>query len=224
VELKGVYNMSEQLKVTYVDHFGNDLRVVNSARISMNNKSSELAEKDIKLINYLAEHKHYSPFEHNSLTVLIECPIYIAAQIMRHRTGKFNMTSRRYTEDNIEFFEPEVYRKQHKKSKQCSDGRVDHTENDLAKALVKEFHVDALIVYNQLLSLGVSRELARGVLPQNLMTKFYMTMDLRNWVNFLILRLDEHAQEEARIIAQQIRDILIDKFPVSTQALLTNVK
>src|SRR5690606_3418986 len=137
-----------------------------------------LTEKDIKLINYLAKNKHYSPFEHNSLTVLIECPIYIAAQAMRHRMGKFNQISRRYTEENIEFFEPEVYRKQHKSSKQCSDGRIDNVENDLAKALVKDFHSDALVIYNQLLSLGVSRELARGVLPQNLMTKFYMTMDL----------------------------------------------
>lgn len=208
------------MKVDYVDHMGNDLTVVNSARISMNRDSQKLEPRDEKLINYLADHQHYTPFEHCMLTVIIECPLYIRSQIMRHRTASYNEVSRRYTEEEIEFYNPNVYRKQHKSSKQCSDGDLKDSENLQAQVLTQSIHQKCFDTYKQLLDLGVSREMARGVLPQNMMTKFYMTMNLRNWAHFLKLRLDNHAQLEVQEIAQDVKKILLDKFPVSGEKLL----
>jgi thymidylate synthase (FAD) len=208
------------IKAQYIDHMGDDLRVVNSARVSFGKASDKLSERDIKLINYLAKHEHFTPFESCVLTVKIDCPLYISKQIMRHRTASFNEISRRYTSENIEFYEPSVFRKQHEKSKQCSDGELDAADNAAAQVCVKKIHQDTLQAYNRLLDLGVSREMARGVLPQNLMTSFYMTMNLRNFVHFIKLRKDLHAQEEVQTIAKDIEKILIGKFPTSTKALL----
>lgn len=207
------------IKVKYIDHLGDDLRVVNAARISFDSESQKLEQRDEKLINYLAKHKHYSPFEQVSFTFEIECPIYIAQQILRHRTGKFNQVSRRYTAENIEFYVPE-YREQHKSSKQCSGGDLEDKQNLKYKVATQHIHNMCLNLYNQMVNDGVARELARGILPQNLMTKMIMTMDLRNLTNFIRLREDSHAQQEAQLIATQIRHICEKYVPISTQALL----
>lgn len=209
-----------KLNVTYVDHMGNDLRVVNSARISFGGESEQLTEKDSKLINYLAENDHMSPFEHNILTVIVECPLYIRSQIHRHRTFSYNEVSRRYTSDNVEFFVPETIRKQAKSNRQASDGELDPVKASEALQLIEEQHLQAEQTFNKLLELGVPREQARGVLPQNLVTKFYMTGNLRNWAHFVKLRLDAHAQQEVQILAKQVNDILLTKFPEATKALL----
>lgn len=208
------------MKVVYIDHMGTDLTVVNSARISMNRDSDKLIEKDIKLINYLADHQHYTPFEHCILTVLIECPLYIRSQIMRHRTASYNEVSRRYTEEDIDFYNPKVYRKQHKSSKQCSDGDLNDDNNFKAQVITQSIHQKCFDSYKELISLGVSREMARGILPQNMMTKFYMTMNLRNWAHFLKLRLDNHSQLEVQEIAKEIEKIIINKFPIAGAKLL----
>lgn len=209
-----------QIKADYIDHMGDDLRVVNAARISYANTNVELDERDEKLINYLAKNKHYSPFEHCQLTVLIKCPLYIRSQIHRHRTFSYNEVSRRYTSEDLEFYEPSLYRKQHDKSKQCSDGYLTHEINQPIVTIVNKLHLLTLKTYNDLVDIGVSREMARGVLPQNLMTSFYMTGNLRNWIAFLRLRLDSHAQQEAQFIAKEIYTIVKEKFPVSGTALL----
>lgn len=209
------------IKATYISHMGNDLTVVNAARISFDSFSEELTGKDEKLINYLAKHKHYSPFEQVLFTFQIECPIYIAAQILRHRTGRFNQVSRRYTAENIEFYLPE-YRKQHESSKQCSSGLVEDELNLLFRDKTQELYLTTLTLYNEMLGAGISKELARGILPQNLMTKMIMNMDLRNLTNFIRLREDAHAQEEVQIIAKQIRKEIEKYVPVSIKALLEN--
>lgn len=209
-----------KIRVDYVDHMGDDLRVVNAARISYANTNEKLSERDEKLINYLAKHKHYTPFEHCNLTVVLHVPLYIRSQIHRHRTFSYNEVSRRYTSENLEFYEPEQYRKQHAKSKQCSDGLLSKAKNFKARLLTKAVHTFCLASYHTLIKLGVSREMARGLLPQNLMTKFYMSGNLRNWVAFLKLRLDGHAQEEAQYIAQEIDEILKEKFPIAGKALM----
>jgi len=211
-----------QIKAEYIDHMGDDLRVVNAARISYITNDSNIVvdERDEKLINYLADHKHYSPFEHCHLTVIINCPLYIRSQIHRHRTFSYNEVSRRYTSEKLEFYEPNLYRKQHDKSKQCSDGYFTHEANQPVVKQVKLLHNKTLAVYNDLIEQGVSREMARGILPQNLMTKFYMSGNLRNWAGFLALRLDTHAQYEVQTIAKQIHSIIKEKFPVSGKALL----
>lgn len=207
------------IKVNYIDHMGNDLTVVNAARISFDSESKTLEPKDEKLINYLAKHKHYSPFEQVCFTFEIHCPIYIAQQILRHRTGKFNQVSRRYTAEDIQFYVPD-YREQHKSSKQCSGGLIDSEENEALKNETIKLHQSALDLYNTLVNQGVARELARGILPQNLMTKMIMTMDLRNLSNFIKLREDSHAQEEVQIIAKEIRKICKKYVPISTDSLM----
>ena len=211
-----------QLKVTYVDHMGNDLRVVNSARISFGGESEAITDRDKKLIKYLADNEHMSPFEHNILTVIIECPLYIRSQIHRHRTFAYNEISRRYTSDNIEFFIPETIRKQAKSNRQASEGELEETEALNAIHLMEKHHEESEKVFKSLLSLGVPREQARGILPQNLMTKFYMTGNLRNWIHFVKLRIDNHAQAEVQSIGRQVLDILSEKFPEATKALMND--
>lgn len=207
----------------YIDKLGNDLSVVNAARISFDNVKTSLDEKDIKLINYLAKNKHFSPFEHCSLTVLVECPIYISKQIIRHRTFSFNEVSRRYTSENLKFYVPQFnnIRKQAISNKQGSDGLIEEEKSYAAIELMNTMHKDALTCYNFLVNdLGIAREQARGVLPQNLMTKFLMTGNLRNWVHFINLRIDNHAQQEVQIIAKDVKNLLLEHFSVSTKALL----
>jgi len=203
---------------------GDDLRPVNAARISFGKQKDKLDDKDLKLLKYLADNQHMTPFEANVLTVIIECPLYIRSQIHRHRTMSFNEISRRYTAENIEFYIPPIddFREQSKNNKQASEGSLDLTR---AKTMYAAFYAHcqrSLQLYEDLLKNGLSREQARAVLPQNLMTKFYMTGNLRNFVHFLKLRLDPHAQKEVRIIAEQIKQILQDKFPESTKVLLND--
>lgn len=207
-----------QLKVSYINHMGSDLTIVNSARISFGSTSQVLTEKDKKLIKYLAANKHYSPFEHCTLTALIECPLYIRSQIMRHRTFSYNEVSRRYTSEDIQFYSPEL-RKQAISNRQASDGLLEAGVGE-AKALIEKQHQEAYRAYKRLLELGVAREIARGVLSQDLMTKFYMTGNLRNWAHFVSLRLDAHAQIEVQYIANEVKTIMLNHFPEATKALL----
>ena len=210
--------MSE-IKIDYIDHMGNDLSVVNSARVSFGKTKDVIDDGDVKLINYLAKHKHLTPFEHCTLSVKVKCPLFIRSQIHRHRTFSYNEISRRYTSENVEFYEPQIYRQQHDKSKQCSDGEFPGDINQMIFDEVKKQHQSSLDLYNRLLSLGVAREMARGILPQNLMTEFWMTGNLRNWVHFLGLRIDSHAQKEVQDVAQPILKLIRDKFPESAKAL-----
>ena len=199
---------------------GNDVRVVNAARISFGGQSQQLDEKDKKLIKYLADNEHMSPFEHNTLTVIIECPLYIRSQIHRHRTFSYNEVSRRYTSDDIQFYIPDMVRRQAASNRQASEGELDPISANTAIAIMKVQHEQALDAYEDMLALGVPREQARGVLPQNLMTKFYMTGNLRNWVHFVRLRIDNHAQAEVQEIGKQVLEILRERFPEATNALL----
>ena len=201
--------------VTYVDHMGSDKTVADAARVSYDRAdfdNSDVSDKDRKLIGFLAKHRHTSPFEHLSLSVVIKCPMFVRSQIMRHRTFSYNEVSRRYTSENIEFFEFESLRQQAKKNLQCStDSEVDHPI--ALKKLMHMHRLDSLRLYNRLLDEGVAREQARSVLPQCLMTSFVMTGNALNWSRFLKLRLDSHAQEECRVVAQGCLQHLKDTFP-----------
>lgn len=210
------------IKAVYINHMGSDLTIVNAARVSFGNHSDELNDKDHKLIKYLADNQHFSPFEHCQLTVLVECPLYIRSQIHRHRTFAYNEISRRYTQENLEFYVPPAddIRAQSLSNRQASVGPIDEQQTRYATDAIKHAHSYSLEFYNQLIKLGVCREQARGVLPQNLMTKFYMTGNLRNFSHFIKLRADKHAQKEVQYIAQQIKDIAIDKFPIALAALI----
>ena len=209
------------ISVKFVNSMGDDLTVVNSARISLGKESMVLSARDEKLIKYLADHNHMSPFEHCMATMIIKCPLYIRSQIHRHRTFSYNEISRRYTSEDIEFYIPDVFYGQDDKNTQASK----KDEIGIAYEQINEMFMYATIsslrYYQRLIEVGgVSREQARAVLPQNLMTKFYMTGNLRNWAAFIALRKSEDAQEEIRRIANECQDILRTLFPHSLDALL----
>lgn len=209
-----------KIKVDYIDHMGNDLTVVNSARVSFGSSKTELDAKDKKLIKYLADHKHYSVFEHCSLTVKISCPLYIRSQIHRHRTFSYNEISRRYTDKNLEFYKPDVYRLQHESNKQASYGALPHEAVEDLKIQVENLHQASLKLYEDMIAMGVCKEQARGVLAQDLMTEFYMTGNLRNWAHFLNLRDKPDAQVEVQEVAKQVKSIILEKFEYSAKVLL----
>lgn len=212
------------IKVTLVDKMGTDLTVVNSARVSFGKSTSSLTDKDIRLIKYLADNQHLTPFEHCQLSVLIECPLYIRSQILRHRSFSANEVSRRYTSENLEYYVPPTddIRVQAAVNRQASGAPLTEDQAAAAHILIEQAHQYADSCYAQLLKMGVSREQARGVLPQNLMTKFYFTGNLRNWVHFVKLRIEAHAQKEAQYVAQQVKDILLAEFPIAAEALLSS--
>jgi thymidylate synthase (FAD) len=201
-----------------------DFMPCSAARVSFGNedKTGKNVEADKKLMKYLADEQHLSPFEHQSATFLIECPLFIRSQIMRHRTFAFNEISRRYTDENLEFWKPDVFRKQSESNRQSSTDEVIHYLEDGSDAL--ELHQDTatmmLQIYNAMVSRGICKEQARSILPQSLLTKFYMSGNLRAWVHFIKLRRDAHAQKEVQVIAERIETKLRDLWPNSMEALM----
>lgn len=210
--------MTAEIKVSYVDHMGDDTRVVQAARISFASTSEQLTARDEKLIKYMADHEHLTPFEHCSLSVVVDCPIYISKQIMRHRTFSYNEISRRYTAKDLQIFMPEVLREQSANNKQGSEGR--HSLSEHWRHRIQLLHDNALHLYTEMLKDGICKEQARGALPQNTMTSFFMSGNLRNWAHFVKLRKDGHAQFEVQLIAARVEDLMRDHFPVSTIYLL----
>ena len=152
-------------KVDYVDHMGTDLTVVNSARVSFGVHKKKLDKKDKKLIKYLIQHRHTSTLEHNNITFRFTVPLYVRSQHHRHRTWSYNEISRRYTDFNIQFYEPSMFRTQHKSNRQASDPKNKIGGGELSK-LVLDHHAASLELYQTLLTMGVCREQARGVLPR----------------------------------------------------------
>lgn len=209
------------INVKLVDSMGQDLTPVNAARISFGVEKSELDDRDKRLLDYLAKNKHMSPFEHCTLTFIVECPLYIRSQIHRHRTFAYNEISRRYTSRDMEFYIPSRgdFRMQSTDNKQASEGSIGDNEIG-AEGIMKKSHEEALRAYETLIDMGLSREQARGVLPQNLMTSFYMTGNLRNFTHFLNLRLDNHAQKEVREVAEQMAEHIKEIFPNSYEVLM----
>lgn len=211
--------------VTLVDYMGNDKRAVNAARVSLLNDEIEgfdndLDEGDERLLAFLVREQHTSPFEHSSLSVRITCPLFVSKQIMRHRTFSFNEVSRRYTSKGLEFYIPQILRQQAVNNLQCST--VDAVQDNRTALAVYQAQVNtALEAYNQLISAGVCREQARGILPQCLYTEFYMSGNLLNWFKFLRLRLHPHAQPEVQAVAQAILVLLRQYFPVTTSLFIS---
>ena len=206
------------IDVEYINSMGTDLSVVNAARVSYNKESLKLNDKDKGLLKFLAENNHMSPFEHCVLSVRINCPLFVRSQIHRHRTFSYNEISRRYTSKNIEFYFPMYINNQHNKDKQMSSSEKVQDSDEL-KDIMRKATAESFLMYEHLLECGVSREQARMILPQNLMTTFYMTGNLRNWVQFMYARIDIHAQYEVRAVAYQVKNILFDKFPVCMSVL-----
>jgi thymidylate synthase (FAD) len=204
------------------------------ASFAAEDKTGNDEAADRKLLKFLADHRHVSVFEHNYATFLVECPLFVRSQIIRHRSFTFNEMSRRYTSEQIEFWIPTTWRKQSKNNKQASTNEVvsggtpiftdfGQVYNQFGPANVESqfmaINEACLRNYEELLKVGVCREQARAVLPQSLLTRFYMTGNLRSWWSFLSSRLKEDTQFETRVVAQRVKDKLTNLWPESMNAL-----
>ena len=213
--------------VEYVEHMGSDLTIVNSARVSFGKNKEVLDDRDKKLIRYLISHRHTSTLEHNLVTFRFCVPLYVRSQHHRHRTWSYNEISRRYTDVDIRFYQPNAFRTQHKSNRQASNaeelidpvvfayedgGRV------MASGLIRQHHARSIELYNQLLDSGVCREQARGVLPQNMYTEYYGTVDLNNLLKFIDLRIHQGAQWEIQEVAKACRSIAESLWPETMMA------
>ncbi len=212
--------------VEYIDHMGTDTTVVNAARVSFGKHKEVIDEKDEKLIRYLIKHRHSSPFEHCSVTFRFTVPLFVRSQHHRHRTWAYNEISRRYTSYDIQFYEPKQFRSQHKSNRQASvlDSSIDPvlypdlSDSEFgikASDIVKNHHRKSLSLFELLIDRGVCREQARGVLPQNMYTQYYGTVNMSNLLKFIDLRTHEGAQWEIAKVGEACLDIAMGLWPVS---------
>ena len=208
------------IEVTYIDHMGTDLSVVNAARVSFGKKSTfvdtdgkTLYDSDDKLINYLAKHKHMSPFGHAFASFHVKAPIFVARQLVKHKFLRWNEISRRYVDDEPEFYEPEFWRGRSLDKKQGSSG-------NLIIMLDQEIQWNRqLTTYKTLLVDGVAPEQARMVLPQSMMTEWYWSGSLDAFADMCNLRCKSDTQYETRLVAWHINRHMDRLFPVSWPAL-----
>lgn len=197
---------------------GSDLDVANDARVSFNKCKDEFdIERDTKLINYLAEHGHWSPFSHCYLKFRIKAPIFVARQLHKHTVGlACNEVSRRYVNYTPEVYLPTEWRAKASNKKQgSSDKTVAVDQNEVAAAINS-----AILLYEKLLAHGVCEEQARMVLPQNMMTEWVWSGSLYAFLRVCMLRGKEDAQRETRDVSMQIESYLRSNFPVATSAYL----
>jgi len=201
------------MNVNLIDVMGTDLSVVNAARVSFAKVSNELSDKDEKLIKYLAKHNHWSPFGHASLQFRIKAPIFVARQLVKHQVGLvWNEVSRRYVDDEPEFYIPSEWRLKADDKKQ---GSSDETiEYNLGSTL--EF---IKTTYQNMLKANIAPEMARMILPQNLYTEWYWSGSLMAFARVCNLRCKSDTQLETQHIADCIDWHLHQKFPVSWGAL-----
>ena len=203
------------IEATYIDHMGSDLSVVNAARVSFGKSHAEFDPvRDTKLINYLAKHKHISPFGHAFASFHVKAPIFVARQLVKHKFLRWNEISRRYVDDEPEFYVPELWRGKAENIKQGSAGVVS-TQSD-----PNFVNYTALRTYNEMLAEGVAPEMARMVLPQSTMTEWYWSGSLDALADMCRLRCKEDTQYESRLVADQISEKMQELFPVSWSALM----
>jgi thymidylate synthase (FAD) len=206
--------------VSLISHMGNDLMVVNAARVSFNKKATEMSEKDAKLISYLAKHRHWTPFAHPQITLHIKAPISIRTQLFKHKIGMVeNEISRRYVKDEPDYYIPEWRSAPSGGAKQGSDDFItDIVIEDYDRAY-NRVAMDAIDAYNLLLKEGVAPEQARFVLPQGVYTEWWWTGSLSAFARIYSQRIDPHAQWEVREYAASISKLIEPLFPVSWKAL-----
>ena len=234
------------MNVSLIDKLGDDLTVVNAARVSFDKESClevvgyeeevdldsrsvtsipilKLKKGDEKLINFLAEHNHWSPFAHPQIQFRIKAPIFVARQLGKHQVGLvWNEISRRYVDNDPEFYFPEKWRKKNADKKQGS-----HENEFVELTFAEECQPKAVVnmcreLYHAMIDMQVCAEQARMLLPQNMYTEWYWTGSLYAFARVCSLRLKKDTQAETRVIANQINDILAKEFPVSWKALVKN--
>lgn len=208
----------------YIDHLGSDLTVVNSARVSFN-KESQLDElgttspQDTKLIAYLAKHKHFTPFTHPQITLRETVPIFVARQRFKHVVGfTYNEVSRRYVDDTPQFHIPTEWRSRPEGSVKQGSGDTHPLSVEMSNSY-SEFLGMVEKFYSESIELGIAPEQARMVLPQSMLTSYYVTGSLAAFARLYMQRTDPHAQKEIHDLAYQIGKIISPLFPVSWSAL-----
>ena len=210
--------MTNSLKVEFIDKMGTDLSVVNAARVSYAKFKDKFEDKDEKLIKFLAEHNHWSPFAHASLQFRIKAPVFVARQLVKHQVGLvWNEISRRYVDYTPELYEPKEWRGRPQNSKQGSDGTVSIDSNEQHRLdMTME---QCKIIYNSLIGKGIAPEQARMVLPQSMMTEWIWSGTLYAFARVCNLRCAKDTQEETREVADQINNICKEEFPMSWKHL-----
>jgi len=208
------------MKVELIDSMGNDLTVVNAARVSFDKHHEDLTYRDEKLIAYLAKQGHWTPFGHPQLQFRISAPIFVARQLVKHQVGLvWNEVSRRYVDSKPTFYVANDWRMRAKDKKQGSgEGLIELTGHDYG--LIQTANEASIEAYNQLLSRGVAPEQARMVLPQSMYTDWYWTGSLYAFARICKSRLSEDAQEETKEIAQKLAALIEPMFPISWKYLI----
>ena len=219
------YGRLHLIKATYINHMGCDMSVVNAARVSFGKKIDRMYTKpeDEKLIRYLAEHEHMSPFGHCFASFHVKAPIFVARQLVKHKFLRWNEISRRYVDSEPEFYQPDEWRGRSKDKKQGSEGVVDLDPMTFVVDPSDTNHTlnqELLDVYNFMLEQGVCPEQARMVLPQSMMTEWYWSGSLDAFADMCNLRCAFDTQPETRFVATQISDRMRRLFPVSWAALM----
>ena len=224
-----------QITTTYIDHMGSDLSVVNAARVSFGKKSQfegrvggpdVLSKRDTKLIKYLAKHKHISPFGHAFASFHIKAPVFVARQLVKHKFLRWNEISRRYVDDEPEFYVPDVWRGRSADKKQGSSSttveflRMQGFGEQSVNDGVFKHQMHSLDLYRDMISAGVAPEQARIVLPQSTMTEWYWSGSLDAFADMCRLRCKPDTQYESRLVADQVSTIMQDLYPVSWVALM----
>ena len=207
------------MDVTYIDHMGTDLTVVNAARVSFDKHHEVITSGDNKLIAYLAKHGHWTPFSHCTATFRIKAPIFVARQLFKHKVGLTeNEISRRYVDSEPEFYIPEVWRGKAKNKKQGSSGIL--SDNEYIGEAVKSIYERAATMYDLLITkAGVAPEQARMVLPQGMFTEWFWTGSMSAWARICKLRISDDAQVESKGIAKMIDKECVKLWPISWSAL-----
>ena len=215
--------MPNQIKVKLIDWMGGDVSVVNAARVSFGKQkvSNGLDKGDTKLINYLAKHRHMSPFGHVFASFHVKAPIFVARQLVKHKFLRWNEISRRYVDDEPEFYVPDEWRGKAEDKKQGSSGVVEiHPQTfTVDPEDYTQLNEASNEVYEFLLAQGVAPEQARMVLPQSTMTEWFWSGSLDAFSDMCDLRLKDDTQEETRVVAQQIDEYMEQLYPVSWVAL-----
>ena len=204
------------MEVTYISHMGDDNSVVDAARVSFGKHSGRYTkEQNDKLIKFLAKHKHLSPFGHAFASFHVKAPIFVARQLVKHQYLRWNEISRRYVDEEPEFYLPDVWRGRSEDKKQGSSGvwQPDYITLNGAMGAVKD-------LYDQMIYDGCAPEQARMVLPQSTMTEWYWSGSLDAFANMCKLRCASDSQYESRIVANQISGTMGKLFPVSWEALV----
>ena len=202
------------MEAKVIDVMGTDLTVVNAARVSFAKEHKEFkAPQDVRLINYLAKHNHWSPFGHCSIQFHIKAPIFVARQLVKHQVGLvWNEVSRRYVDDEPEFYIPDEWRLK-------ADDKKQGSSDETLEYSVLPAYAFAKQCYENMFKMDIAPEMARMVLPQSMMTEWYWSGTLYAFARVCNLRCKPDAQVETQVVANQIDKLAEDKFPYSWEAL-----